>query len=535
MKEKKPPFKHQEDCFNRFKDSKYVALLASMGTGKSRMAIDIMEHKYKKGLHDRAVIIAPVAVGPQWKAEQLVEHCVVPWQAYTYRSGTLVKDKIEQEKFFADCKQNTDLQVYIINFEAFVASKANMLIAKFLATSSKPPMFIIDEASRIKNPDAKSVKNIMKLRKNYPDSWRAVLTGTPAAKSPVDMWSIFEFLKEGYMGCSYLAFQHTHEVMFDRAMQIKGRKVTVRTNLDAATCAKIKRWVANNPKTPENTQIIRRKYGLTHEDFDTIVHNEDFVRFKNVDKLQEYIAKDSFAVSKNDCLDLPEKIYMQIDLQMNDEQKKQIKQLAKYSATIYQGESLTISTKALLGIRVLQICGGNLAIHTAEEGVYDTIPIKGPNAKLNYIINDLAEYGDGQCIVWAHFQPEIEMLERELGKKFSVGAMSGETPKKDRIQIIQDFKDGITQVLVSNPEVGGYGLNLQMAGLQYWYSRSYRTEARLQAEDRSHRIGTVKSPIYKDLVYNSQFEKNVLEVIKEGKDMNDKFVTTKLNDLFEVT
>jgi len=534
MKEKSPPYPHQLECFDKFKYAQWAAIFAAMGTGKSRMAIDIVEFKYHMRNHDRLVIIAPVAVGPQWHNEQLPEHCGVPYQSYVYRSGNLVRDKRAQEKFFADCKMNTDLQVYILNPEAFVKEKGNSLVRRFCNTSKKPPMFIIDEASRIKNPDAKSVINIMKLRREYPESFRSVMTGTPAAKSPVDMWSIFEFLKQDYMGCSFMAFQHHHEIMFDRKLKIKDRLVKIRTNLDAQTQQKIRRWVYNNTKSPENAAYICKQYGLSTVDFEIIANNKEFIRFKNVDELHKKIAPDTFSVSKEDCLDLPEKVYQVIELEINAEQKKQIKQLAKYSATVYEGETLTISTKALLGTRVLQICGGNLPVHTEKDGVYTTIPIKGTNAKLNYIVSDLAEAGGMQCIVWAVYVAEIEMLMRELGKKFTVVGMSGATPKKDRPAIVEEFKRGDAQILISNPEVGGYGLNLQAAELQYWYSRSFRTEARLQAEDRSHRIGTVRSPVYKDLVYNSGFEKNVLDVLKEGKDMNATFVTTSLNDIFKI-
>jgi hypothetical protein len=78
-----------------------------------------------------------------------------------------------------------------------------------------------------------------------------------------------------------------------------------------------------------------------------------------------------------------------------------------------------------------------------------------------------------------------------------------------------------------NPQVGGFGLNLQNATVQYWFSRNYRTEVRLQTEDRQHRIGTVKSPIYKDLVSEIQWEEDVLDVLQEGREINDVFLNKK--------
>lgn len=532
------PFSHQLECFDRFKDSSYAAILGDMGTGKTKMAIDIMAYKHKKGLHNRLVIIAPVIVGPQWVKEQLPEHCGVPYEAHSYKSGNLVRDKRAMNYFLANCRNNDELMVLTINYEAFVRNKGTDLVKRFVSTSDKPPAFIIDEASRIKNPEAKSVINIMRLRLMYPGSWRCVMTGTPAAKSPVDMWSIFNFLKAEYMGCSYLAFQHFHEIKIDRTIQIKQKLHTIRTNIDPYMQRAIKAAIRREAFKPNETlspkQRVCRKFGLTPEDYDLVNNSEDFVRFKNVDKLKRYIAKDSFSISKDDCLDLPEKIYKVIQFEMNADQKKLIRQLAESAAAEHDGEYLTISTKALLGMRILQICGGNMAVHTDKDGEYDTVPISGPNPKLQYILNDMEEAGDQQAIVWASFKAEIALLTKELGKKFSVRGMSGETPKKDRPQIVEDFKNGEAQILVAHPAVGGYGMNFQMAGIQYWYSRDYRTASRMQAEDRSHRIGTTRSPIYKDLLYNSGFEKKVLDVLKEGADMNAVFVTTKLNDMFQI-
>lgn len=537
MTHKKPEaFPHQKECFERFKDAPYVAILAEMGTGKSRMVLDIVEHKNKTTGLNRAVIIAPVAVGPQWHNEQLPTHLDVPYQSCVYKAdgASLAKDKLAQKKFFIDCVNDDQLKFFIINAEAFVRGKGAELVKKFLATSDKPCAIIVDEASKIKNPDAKRSKNIMRIRDLYPDSFRSVLTGTPAAKSPVDMYNIFEFLKPRYMECSYMAFKAYHEVEYDRTLKIKDKLIRVRTSIDPITFMKIRKWINNNPKTPENELFIRDKFGLSNSDYQLIATSEEFVRYKHVDQLQRHIAKDTFAVSKKDCLELPDKVYQVIELTMNAEQKRQINQLAKYSATVYKGKTLTVSTKAVLGTRVLQICGGNLAVHTSKDKVFDTVPIKGPNAKLNYILDDLEEAGDQPCIVWAVFVPEVIALSKAIGEKYPTVSMHGETSESARIDAVRKFKSGEAQVLVANPEVGGYGLNFQHAGVQYWYSRSYKTESRLQAEDRSHRIGTVKAPIYKDLVYNSKFERNVLEVLQEGKDMNDQFVTMQLNDMFAI-
>jgi len=184
---------------------------------------------------------------------------------------------------------------------------------------------------------------------------------------------------------------------------------------------------------------------------------------------------------------------------------------------------------------VLQICGGFFSHHTDIEGKFEAEPIKGKNAKLEFIKEDLQEIGEQQFMVWAVFSPELQLLYNTLNKDYAVGILDGSVDKKDRQDVVKAFKAGELQGLISHPEVGGYGLNLQGAGVQYWYSRNYRTEARLQAEDRSHRIGTTVSPIYKDLVYNVNFEQRVLQSLKEGLDLNMQFLSKDINELFEIT
>ena len=162
------------------------------------------------------------------------------------------------------------------------------------------------------------------------------------------------------------------------------------------------------------------------------------------------------------------------------------------------------------------------------------MPIKGKNSKLQFIKDDLQEIGDQQFMIWAVFSPEIQLIKNTLKSDYAVGVLDGSVSKDDRKEVVNDFKQGLIQGLISHPEVGGYGLNLQGAGIQYWYSRNYRTEARLQGEDRSHRIGISESPIYKDLVYNVRWEHEVLQSNKDGADLNANFMSKDINELFEV-
>lgn len=82
-------------------------------------------------------------------------------------------------------------QIVIVNYEKFGQSdKSDQLVKDILRR--KFDCVILDEAHRIKNRNAKSSKNIMKLH-NIP--MRLCLTGTPAHNVSEDIFNILRFLK----------------------------------------------------------------------------------------------------------------------------------------------------------------------------------------------------------------------------------------------------------------------------------------------------------------------------------------------------
>lgn len=532
------PFPHQLECFERFKDAKFAALLADMGTGKSKIVIDLFTYNFLQKRTNRVLILAPNDVHEQWANEQLVVHCPASGSAWVHRAKTANKNPVGYERFMQD--KSDELRVLCMNFEALYQDKNIRGIQTFFDSSDLPPTIVVDEASRIKNPEAKSVIRLFRLRREYLEGYRYVITGTPVAKSPVDMWSLFEFLQPGYMGCSLDAFTREHMVLITQNMRIKGKLIQRRAGLDEATYKKIRNYIGTvrepNGVIPRRAIFnVATRYGMTDGDAFYVATSAKYAPFKNTDALQRKIAPVTFSVSKKDCLQLPEKVYQRITLELTDEQKRIISELKNHAVSVYHGDALSLTTKAQLGLRVLQVCGGFFPHHSViEEDAYEVKPLEGANRKLNYILEDLPEIGDQQFIVWAVFTAEVQLLTKELSKLTTVGQIGGHDKKSERETAIAEFKKGNIQGLVCHPQAAGYGLNLQNAGVQYWYSRNYRTEARLQAEDRSHRIGITRSPVYKDLVYDIPFELAVLQSNQEGKDVNGLFVTSNINDLFKV-
>ncbi|MCP3686608.1 MAG: DEAD/DEAH box helicase family protein, partial [bacterium] len=229
---KTTPYPHQMDAFNRFKDSRILALLCDMGTGKTKIAIDISAHKYLKGEHDRILVIGPNIVHQQWINEQFPIHCPVPWRGISYKSKKTMKNLRAMDSFLIRSIQWDELLVLTINYESFVRPIGTEIATRFFETSSMAPIIILDEASRIKNPSTKTAKNIKKMTRSFEGSYKMILTGTPAAKSPTNMWSLYDFLRKNYMRCSYTAFESTYSIRIVKKFEVKDKLVSVDSTLD---------------------------------------------------------------------------------------------------------------------------------------------------------------------------------------------------------------------------------------------------------------------------------------------------------------
>lgn len=540
---KAEPYAHQLRDFERFRNKEAYALFWEMGLGKSKTTIDIAAHKFLATDCDRFVIIAPNTVHAQWINEQLPAHCPLPFNGFVYETNSSNKYMESLIRFLGRCEEPNTMHWLAIHIESFQYDKVEKTLERFLLGRS--PFWIVDEATRIKNPEAVSVRRLCSLRRKF-GGHAAILTGTSLAKSPVDTWQMLEFIHQGYMGCSYTAFNRRHAILTKHEVEITRKGRTFKHKVDVALTEKKYFMLKRNlQKLREQGEVsvddyvnLAQKHGLSLEDVRLVEEMSQYTKFKNIDQLKIQLAPISSALKKEHCLDLPEKQYQEVVFELSPEQKKILDDMKKYAVAAYGGKELTISHKAALQIRALQVCGGFFP-HVKDLGnldapLYGTARMEGKNAKLDYLRGDLVELGDTAFIVWAVFVPELDMLANELNKLAPVGLLSGSTPPSQRRAVVEAFKRGELQGLVANPQVAGYGLNFQHAPVQYWYSRNYRTEARLQAEDRSHRIGTKVSPLYKDLIYNAEFERAVLKNNKEGKEMNDYFNTATVENLFTI-
>mgnify|MGYP003627733704 FL=1 len=455
---KTQPYAHQKEAFDASADKNDYALLMDMGTGKSKVDIDTTGYNFEKGRIDFALMVAPKAVVANLANEiethlpERIARQIVIWKP------SLTKTKREELRDLSK-KDPKTLKFLLMNVEAF-SSKKGVDVAEYFVQNFDVFM-TVDESTTIKNRKAKRTKALCKIGEQC--AMRRILTGSPVTRSPMDLYSQMDFLNPRILGFkSYYAFQGRYAVVQRRTMGA---------------------------------------HSFNH-----------IVGFRRLDELTEKLQEHSYRVRKEDCLDLPDKVYVKREVELTKEQTSaytQMKHLAL--ARLGSGELATTQNVLTQIMRLQQICCGHL---TDDDGTVHEVK----SNRLSSLL-DICDEIQGKAIIWATWTMDIRSITEALRDRFSVLSVSplhGETPDSERQQIVESFQDRQSELrfIVGHPRTGGFGLTLTAATTVIYYSNSYDLELRLQSEDRAHRIGQTNKVTYIDLISPKTIDEKIVNALR---------------------
>ena len=454
---KTKPYAHQMTALEKSWNKETYAYFMEMGTGKTKVLIDNLAMLYDKGKVNGALIIAPKGVVGTWYNNELPTHLPSHIANVTtlWQSNITKKQREKLETLF---EVEESLHILIMNVEAFSTTKGMDFANKFL--SCHETLMAIDESTTIKTPSAKRTKNILKLAKN--SKYRRIMTGSPVTKNPLDLYTQCDFLSPWLLDfASYYSFRNRYAQM--KTLHMNGRQI----------------------------QIVNG--------------------FKNLGELSDKLKGFSYRVLKEDCLDLPDKIFIKRQIQLTPDQRKLYEQMKKEAMAILKGkQSTTVNTLTQL-MRLQQIACGHF---TADDGA--TQPIA--NNRITELM-DVLEEMEGKAIIWAHYQYDITEIIKAVTKKYgekSIVDYYGLTPQEERQPNIKRFQDDPECLfIVGTPSTGGYGITLTAANTVIYYSNGYDLEKRLQSEDRAHRIGQKKSVTYVDIMADDTVDEKIVKALRK--------------------
>lgn len=164
---------NQELAIAKLSKLKVGALFMEMGTGKTKVALDLIASKKNK--INYILWICPFSI----------------------------KQEIEQERL----KWHPELKIDIIGVETISQSSKEYLRVFNKVIESKS-FIVVDESLKIKNMTAKRTKRILKLG-SYA-KYKLILNGTPLSKNVLDLYPQMEFLSPKILNMSITQFRNQY-------------------------------------------------------------------------------------------------------------------------------------------------------------------------------------------------------------------------------------------------------------------------------------------------------------------------------------
>jgi len=400
---------HQEEGTRFLRENERAALFDEQGLGKSKQLIDALAGEIAAGHLSAGLIVCPNGLKTNW-AQEVEKFSSLPYAVFG--SGHNAR-----RMAFRSLKA----AFYIINYEAVDGELASLkALLKF-----KPIALVLDESHRIKTPDAKTTKAILALRSHA--ARRYILTGTPVANRPEDLWSQMLFLDDGEsLGASFEEFQAAYRAGADG--------------------------------------------------------------YKNVDQLRLRVASKSLRRTKATSLDLPPKRYSRVAVDLQGLQRRMydaMREELELMVRSLDGEEVVQRGDAILArmVRLAQLaCNPGLV----DAGYRDT-PAKFE--VLDQLLEGyLAKDPKQKVIVWSSFVGNIEAL-RERYARWQPVVIHGEVTNEERDAAVRAFKgDAATRLLFANPAAAREGLTLTEANVAIYVDRTFNLVDYLQSQDRIHRI-----------------------------------------------
>ena len=447
---KTKPYEHQRTALNQGALLKNYAYFMEMGTGKTKVAIDNVAYLWQNKEIKECVVIAPNSVYTNW-VQEIVNHCPLPTNIWCW--------KISKDKELIKSDKENKLSFILMNVEALSHKSGQKWLQNRINLKGKSMMMIIDESTTIKNPTALRTKAICKLGTAV--KYRRILTGSPITKSPLDLYTQCAFLSKALLGFeSFYTFRARYAVMHQ--IQMGGN------------------------------QILVPKY------------------YTNLDELEWKLKSFSYRVKKDECLDLPPKLYQQRQVNLSTEQATVYTRLKKRARALIEDKTVSFNNKLTEILRLHQVCQGFLK---TDEG---TIHEFKNNPKLKELMAVLEE-SDGKVIIWANYVYNIKQIKSALEERYgkdSVVSIFGEVDVEGRKDAVNNFQlNDRCRFLVGNPATGGYGLTLTAARYVVYFSNSYNLEVRWQSEDRAHRIGQKDKVTYIDLMVPESLDVMIMSAL----------------------
>jgi SNF2 family DNA or RNA helicase len=424
------PFNHQKETAAFLTLNKRAFCLSEQGTGKTGGVIWAADYLLATHKICRVLVICPLSIMQSaWQADlfKIAMHRSVD---VAHGSGT------KRRAIIAG-----DAEFVIINYDGVEIVEKEIAAGGF-------DLIVVDEANAYKTSTTKRWKCLNRLVK--PETWLWMMTGTPAAQSPVDAYGLAKLVNPMGVPRYFTSFK---DMVLYRVTQ--------------------HRWM---PK-PNAEQVVFAA-------------------------LQPAIRH-----TKKECSDLPDMTYVSRDVELTPQQKKFYDTLKKRLVVQAAGEEVTAVNAAVGLNKLLQISCGAVYSDTGEVLMFD---IKNRYKVLREVIDETKH----KVLIFAPYKHMIDVLSKSLDEDgFTVEVIRGDVSAGKRTDIFRRFQETPDpRILVIQPQAAAHGVTLTAADTVVWWGPTSSLEIYAQANARAHRTGQ-KNPVTIVRLQGSAAERHLYKLL----------------------
>jgi SNF2 family DNA or RNA helicase len=219
-------------------------------------------------------------------------------------------------------------------------------------------------------------------------------------------------------------------------------------------------------------------------------------------------------VTKDECLDLPDKLFDQRYFALTREQADLYYRAKVEILLECTDDELTSYTIFRLFTALQQIASGFW--NRREEGADTAVLLEVPHERLNMLLDIIERIpADEKIIIWSKYRYSIQRITEALQQAYSVDQVAlyyGDISEHGRVEQLDLFRAG-ARFLVASQATGGHGLTLNEARYVIFYENDFSYAHLLQAEDRCHRIGQTRPVTYIDIAARCGIDERILEAL----------------------
>lgn len=413
---KRVAFAYQQEAIETIRDMEYAAVFHEQGLGKTKIALDTVLFWLSEQRVDTVIILTKKSLLENWRREV---------KMHTHLTSTLLTQSKKQNFYIF----NSEARIILAHYELMLSEESRVEL--FL--KCRDVGVILDESVKIKNPSAGITKCLHRLATLF--KRRIIMTGTPVANRPYDLWAQIWFLDQGRsLGNDFSKFKRDLDLTSELA------------------------------DSEEQQHVFERELDGIY------------------DKISAFTVRET---KRSGIISLPEKIIHSVESEWEPVQYDLYRQYRDTLGAVIlrDGVPSADNAESILKrlLRLVQIASNPALVDQSYRNEPGKLPV------VVDLVNRIRDRGE-KCIVWSSFNENVDWLTKvfkQHGARRIHGGLRIDQRNRSLDLFMNDCKTG---VLVATPGAAKEGLTLTVANHVIFYDRGFSLDDYLQAQDRIHRI-----------------------------------------------